>query len=102
VREISERSLVNLKNFFVFSVDLLSRRGLLRLAHVPLHIVLNGNTYNLYGATLWNGSYYIAIFCYNDRWVLYDGLREYYGLSFSNAIFIEPAGYTLSYLIFCI
>jgi hypothetical protein len=106
VREISERSLNNLKNFFVFSVDLLSRCGLLRLAQVPLHIVLNGNTYNLYGATLWNGSHYIAIFCYNDRWVQYDGWREYHeqnsGLSFSNAIFIEPAGYTLSSLIFCI
>lgn len=105
VREVSGRSLDNLKSFFIFSVDLISRSGLLRLAQVPSHIVLNGNTYNLHGATLWNGRHYVAIFRYNNRWALYDGWREYQkqksGLSFSNEIFIEPPGYTLSYLIFC-
>ena len=69
-------------------MDLLSTSGLLRLADVSLHTVLNGNTYHLYGAMmLSNGSHYIAIFFYNNRWVLYGGLREYQkqksGLKFS-------------------
>lgn len=106
VRENSERSLDNLKSFFVFSVDLLSRGGLLTLDQVPLCIVLHGRVYNLYGATLWNGWHYISMFYYNNSWTLYDGLKELQkensGLSFSKTIFIEPAGYSLSYLIFCI
>ena len=106
VREISERSLENQKSFFIFSVDLLSRGGLLKLAQVPLCVVLHGKTYNLYGATLWNGGHYIAMFYHNNSWTLYDGFKESQnsnsGLTHSPTIFVEPAGYFLSYLIFSI
>lgn len=105
VRESSERSLDNLKNFFVFSVDLLSRQGLLKLVQVPLSIVLHGRTYYLNGVTIWNGGHYIAMFYYNNRWTMYDGLKESQeknsGLCYDQA-FNEQAGYYLSYLIFCI
>ena len=105
VRENSERSLYSLQNIFVFSVDLLSRGGLLKLPEVPLSIVLHGRVYHLYGATLWNGGHYISTFSYNNMWALYDGLkesqRENSGLVFKPTPFSEPAGYSLSYLIFC-
>ena len=105
VRENSERSLYNLQNIFVFSVDLLSRGGLLKLPEVPLSIVLHGRVYHLYGATLWNSGHYISTFSYNNMWTLYDGLkesqRESSGLVFKQTPFSEPAGYSLSYIIFC-
>ena len=66
VRENSERSLYNLQNIFLFSVDLLSRGGLLKLPEVPLSIVLRGRVYHLYGATLWNSGHYISTFSYNN------------------------------------
>jgi hypothetical protein len=106
VRTSSERSLINLKSFFIFSVDLLSRGGMLTLAHVPLSIIIHGNSFSLYGATLWNGGHYIGMFYFNHGWVLYDGMKEKLmrnsGLSFSQTIFDEPYGYSLSYLIYCI
>ena len=52
VRECSERSLINLKIFFIFSVDIISRGGMLTLAQVPSSIVLHGKTFSLYGETL--------------------------------------------------
>ena len=106
VRECSSRSLMNLKSFFSFSVDLLSRGGMLTLAQVPSSIVLHGKTFSLFGATLWNGGHYIGMFYFNNGWLLYDGMKEKLkinsGLSFSHTVFDEPYGYSLSYLIFCI
>jgi hypothetical protein len=106
VRKCTERSFTNLKNFFIFSVDLISRGGMLKLSQVTQSISLNGTTYTLYGATLWNGGHYIAIFYFNNGWNLYDGMKEYLkkdsGLSFSRTMFDEPHGYTLSNLIYSI
>ena len=41
----------------------------------------------------------------NEKWYLYDGLKEYNlrnsGLQISDTRFNEPQGYSLSYLIYC-
>ena len=106
VRTPSERSLINLKSFFFFSVDLASRGGMLTLAQIPLSITLQGKVFRFYGATLWNGGHYIGMFYYNGGWITYDGMKENQmknsGLSFSNTVFNEPYGYSLSYVIYCI
>jgi len=106
MRDYSERSLLNPPKIFIFSVDLLSRRGALTISQVPSSILLQGQKYCLYGATLWNGGHYIGMFNYKNRWVMYDGMKEAHqpnsGLSYSQAAFQEPHGYLLSYLIFCI
>ena len=100
------RILVNLRDVFIFSADLLSRGGVLKLSQVPQSIVLQGKIFNLFGATLWNGSHYIGIFKLNNGWILYDGLKEQQcrktGISFSQAMFNEPQGFLLSYLVFCV
>ena len=97
--------MLNLKSFIIFSVDLLSRGGVLKLSQVPPQIVLFGHTLNLYGATLWNGGHYICTFYFNNGWFLYDGLREHTqkdsGVVFSSGPLTEPPGYSLSYLIYC-
>ena len=62
VRVSSLRSMLNLKSFIVFSVDLLSRAGYLKLSNTPMSIYLFGRIFRLYGATLWNGGHYICVF----------------------------------------
>ena len=52
VRVSSPRSVLNLKSFLVFSVDLLSRAGFLKLSNTPMSIYLFGRSFKLYGATL--------------------------------------------------
>ena len=77
IRTSTACTMLNLKSFIIFSVDLLSRGGVLKLSQVPPQIVLFGHTFNLYGATLWNGGHYICTFYFNNGWFLYDGLREH-------------------------
>ena len=77
VRVSSRRVMLNLKSFLVFSVDLLSRGGNLKLSNTPQSIFLFGECFTLYGATLWNGGHYICTFYYNNMWYMYDGLSEY-------------------------
>ena len=105
VRVSSPRSMLNLKSFLVFSVDLLSRGGSLKLSNTPLSILLFGKSFKLYGATLWNGGHYTCIFYFKNNWFMYDGLREYTrkgsGILSSSAMFHEPLGFTLSYLVYC-
>ena len=52
VRVSSRRVMLNLKSFLVFSVDLLSRGGNLKLSNTPQSIFLFGKCFTLYGATL--------------------------------------------------
>ena len=104
VREWSEWSLTNLQNVF-FSVDLLSRNGQLKLSQVPLYVTLCKKKFTFHSATLWNGTYYICTFSFNGGWFMYDGMKECseknLGLSYSDTLFEEPCGYSLSYLIYC-
>lgn len=62
--------------FFIFSVDLLSRRTHLRTKDLPSTITLNGKLLNLHSATLWGGGHYICMFNYANTWLIYDGLKE--------------------------
>ena len=105
-RVSSPRTMLDLKTFVIFSVDLLSRGGLLTIPHIPQSIFQYGNILKLFGATLWNGGHYICMFCFRNGWYLYDGLKEYRregsGISFSPTIFNDPLGYTLSYLVYCV
>lgn len=105
VRVSSRRVMLNLKSFLVFSVDLLSRGGNLKLSNTPQSIFLFGKCFTLYGATLWNGGHYICTFYYNNMWYMYDGLSEYRrkgsGLWSSSCMFHEPLGFSLSFLIYC-
>ena len=75
------------------------------MSQVPPQIVLFGQNFNLYGATLWNGGHYACTFYFNNGWFLYDGHREHTqkdsGVIFSSGPFTEPPGYSLSYLIYC-
>ena len=106
IRASTPRTMVNLKSFLIFSVDLLSRGGLLTITHLPVSIFLYGRTLTLFGTTLWNGGHYISIFCYKNDWYLYDGLKEYTrkgsGILFSPTMFSEPLGYRLSYVVYCV
>lgn len=105
-RVSSPRSMFNLKSFLVFSVDMLSRGSFLKLSDTPLSISLFGRRFKLYGATLWNGGHYICIFYFKNNWYMYDGLRESTrkgsGIWFSPAMFHEPMGFSLSFLVYCI
>ena len=105
VRVSSRRVMLNLKSFLVFSVDLLSRGGNLKLSNTPQSIFLFGKCFTLYRATLWNGGHYICTFYYNNMWYMYDGLSEYRrkgsGLWSSSRMFHEPLGFSLSFLIYC-
>ena len=91
--------------FLVFSVDLLSRGGNLKLSNTPQSIFLFGKCFTLYGATLWNGGHYICTLYYNNMWYMYDGLSEYTrkgsGLWSCSCMFHEPLGFSLSFLIYC-
>lgn len=105
VRVGSPRSMLNLKSFIVFSVDLLSRAGYLKLSNTPMSIYLFGRSFKLYGATLWNGGHYICVFYLKNNWHMYDGLKEYTrkgsGFCSSPAMFCEPLGFTLSFVVYC-
>ena len=105
VRVSAPCTLLNLKSFVLFSVDLLSRGSALKLAQTPFLISCFGQNFSLYGATLWNGGHYICTFQFSNGWFMYDGLMAYArkdsGVSFSPVIFEEPPGYSLSYLIYC-
>ena len=112
-RTYSPRELFNLKNFLIISVDLLSRSnnngmnipGLLSVDNTPSVISVCGKELELFGATLWNGSHYISMILTDDCWVMSDGLKEYNtkgsGVWYSHTRFKEPAGYYLSYLVYC-
>ena len=77
VRISSPRLFSNLSNFFIFSVDILSRAGILKLSDVPSTITLNGKMFSFHSATLWNGGHYICIFSYANDWYMYDGMKGY-------------------------
>ena len=105
IRRHSQCKLVNPKNFVAFHVDTLSRTYNLTLAKIPSSIKLMDREYKFHSATLWNGTHYICTFYFNEKWYLYDGLKEYNlrnsGLQISDTRFNEPQGYSLSYLIYC-
>lgn len=105
-RTWSTRSLDNMKEFVIFSVDFLSRANMLHLANIPGQITLCGKNFLFNAATLWNGSHYICTFNYGHNWYLYDGMKEYLrvntGLQKSSVRFTEPHGYTVSYVIYTI
>ena len=66
IRQHSPHQFVNLKNFLIFSVDLLSRQGMPKLSQVPSTVKLFGKEFEFHSATLWNGSHYICTFFYNE------------------------------------
>ena len=105
VRVSSPRSMLNLKSFLVFSVDLLSRGGHLKLPNTPLSVSVFGKSFKLYGLTLWNGGHYICIFYFENNWYMYDGLQESTrkgsGIQVSPAMFHEPLGFSVSFLVYC-
>ena len=105
VRVSSLRSMLNLKSFLVFSVDLLSRGDHLKLSNTPLSVSVFGKNFKLYGLTLWNGSHYICIFYFENNWYMYDGLQESTrkgsGIQVSPAMFHEPLGFSVNFLVYC-
>ena len=100
-RESTSRSFSCFKNFFVLSVDLLSRRNYLKFKDVPACIYLNGKQLHLHSATLWNGSHYICIFSYDNTWLIYDGFKEYNQVKTGLAVFTgQPIAYSLSHIVY--
>ena len=97
--------MLNFKSFLVFSVDLLSRGGYLKLSSTPLSVSVFGKSFKLYGVTLWNGGHYICIFHFENNWYMYDGLQESIrkgsGIQVSPAMFPEPRGFSVSFLVYC-
>ena len=97
--------MLNLKSFPVFSVDLLSRGGHLKLSNTPLSVSVFGKSFKLYGLTLWNGGHYICIFYFQNNWYMYDGLQESTrkgsGIQVSPAMFHESLGFSVSFLVYC-
>lgn len=106
IRVSNPRTMLNMKSFIIFSVDLLSRGGFLKLSDTPLSTSIFGRNVSLFGATLWNGGHYIYVFNFSDGWYTYDDLKECTrkgsGIWFSLTAFKEPPGYSLSYLVYCI
>ena len=76
VRTSLPRLFLSFKNFFVFSVDLISRNTNLDIKDLPQMITLNRTILHLQSATLWNGNHYICVFNYKYTWLIYDGLQE--------------------------
>jgi hypothetical protein len=102
VRTSSTRLFLNFKNFFIFSVDILSRAGMLTLSDVPSTITLHGKLLYFHSATFWNGGHYICMFNYENVWYMYDGMKEYRKKNSGLTIFhSQPHGYLLSYLLYC-
>ena len=100
-RESTSRSFSCFKNFFVLSVDFLSRRNHLKFKDVPACIYLNGKQLHLHSATLWNGSHYICIFSYDNTWLIYDGFKEYNQVKTGLAVFTgQPIAYSLSHIVY--
>ena len=100
-RTSTPRVMTNFQNIVIFSVDLLSRAGMLHINDLPPKITVQGKTFYLQAATLWNGNHYIGTFC--DAlgcWYLYDGLKV--GLNSGIQILQgQPPGYLLSYTVYC-
>ena len=93
--------MTNCQNIVIFSVDLLSGAGMLHINDLPPKITVQGKTFYLQAATLWNGNHYIGIFCdVLGCWYLYDGLK----VGINSGIRIlqgQPPGYLLSYTVYC-
>ena len=100
-RTSTPRSFSCFKKFFIFSVDLLSRRTHLRTKDLPSTITLNGKLLNLHSATLWGGGHYICMFNYANTWLLYNGLKEqrqiHSGLSVFNG---QPNRFLVSHALY--
>ena len=100
-RTSTPRVMTKCQNIAIFSVDLLSTAGKLHINNLPPKITVQGKTFYLQAATLWNGNHYIGIFC--DAlgcWYLYDGLK----VGINSGIQIlqgHPPGYLLSYTVYC-
>lgn len=100
-RTSTPRVMTNCQNIVIFSVDLLSGAGMLHINDLPPKITVQGKTFYLQAATLWNCNHYIGIFC--DAlgcWYLYDGLK----VGINSGIQIlqgQPPGYLLSYTVYC-
>ena len=97
--------MLKLKSFLVFSVDLLTRGGYLKLSNTPPSVSVFGRSFKLYGVTLWNGGHYICVFYFENNWYMYDQLqestREGSGIQVSPAMFHEPLGFSFSFLVYC-
>jgi len=105
LRVSAPHTLLNLKSFVLFAVNLLSRGGAVKLATTPFLNSCFGQNFSLHGATLWNGGHHICTFQFSNGWFMYYGLMEHArkgsGVSFSPVIFQEPPRYSLSYLVYC-
>lgn len=103
-RVSSPGSMLNLKSFLVFSVELLSRAGHLKLSNTPISIYLFGRSFKLHGATLWNGGHYICVLYFKNNWHMYDWLKEYTrkgsGFCSSPTMFCGPLWFTLSFAVY--
>lgn len=75
VRTSTPREFCNFQNIFVFSVDLHSRAGHMKVHDIPTTIHSNLKKLHFHSATLWNGGHYICILKHSDVWYLYDGLH---------------------------
>lgn len=100
-RTSTPQVMTNCQNIVIFSVDLLSGAGMLHINDLPPKITVQGKTFYLQAATLWNGNHYIGIFCdVLGCWYLYDGLK----VGINSGIRIlqgQPPGYLLSYTVYC-
>lgn len=74
VRVSAPHTLLNLKSFVLFSVNLLSRGGAPKLAQTPFLNSCFGQNFSLHGATHWNDGHYICTFPFSNGWFMYYGL----------------------------
>nr|XP_058954461.1 uncharacterized protein LOC131781763 [Pocillopora verrucosa] len=58
-RTSTPQVMTNCQNIVIFSVDLLSGAGMLHINDLPPKITVQGKTFYLQAATLWNGNHYI-------------------------------------------
>lgn len=101
VRASLPRSCLSFKNFFVFSVDLLSRKTNLGINDLPQMITFHGKLLYLQSATLWNGTHYICVFSYGNAWLIYDGLQESRQRNTGLSLFdTQPRGFSLSHVLY--
>ena len=101
IRTSTARTMLNLKSFIIFSVDL-SRGGVLKLSRVTPQIVLFGQNFNLlvqhFGMVYTTSAPFIltmAGFCMMALGNIHKKAV------FSSGPFTELPGYSLSYLIYC-
>lgn len=103
VRTSLPRSCLSFKNFFVFSVDLPSRKTNLGISDLPQMITFHGKVLYLDSATLWNGNHYICIFTYENTWLIYDGLQESRQRNTGLSLFdTHPRGFLLSHVLYIV